>query len=231
MMPARPLINHWKSISLGILILLLLVFYLTDPRLFIDIYDWAVQQNQSYQLIIFLILLQIFLFSFALPGSFVLWLTAPLFHPLIATGILVIGATLGGCGAYGLSRLVGKSWYQSLQTHHVFIKLEQNSDFISIFALRLIPGLPQSLMNYSAGLLHIPLLRYAMASFLGLIPRTILYTVAIHEAVTAGRQGETPAWSSLIILLMLGMFVLLLRIWLLSRERTRQERENSMPVE
>ena len=219
MTPRGYLLLHWKLLASASLLFILVSLYLTNKQTVVQLIDWAQYHADSYWLILALIVLQIILFTLALPGSAVLWATAPIYPPLTATFILVTGATLGGCSAYLFSRFLGKRWYAEMRDNSVFKQLEQNSNFLTILSLRLIPGFPQSLTNYSAGILHIPLLNYALASAVGLLPKTLLYTYTIHEAVNAGRQGEIPNWKDLAILLILAMFILAIRLRLLLKQK------------
>lgn len=56
---------------------------------------WARGYATHWWFAVALVLLQVLLFTFALPGSAVVWLAAPLFAPTAATAIL----TAGGCGS------------------------------------------------------------------------------------------------------------------------------------
>lgn len=60
----------------------------------------AREYTDYWWLVVVLILLQTVLFTFALAGSLIFWVAAPLYPPAMATFILAAGATLGGIGAY-----------------------------------------------------------------------------------------------------------------------------------
>ena len=60
----------------------------------------AREYTHHWWLVVVLILLQTVLFTFALAGSLIFWVAAPLYPPAMATFILAAGATLGGIGAY-----------------------------------------------------------------------------------------------------------------------------------
>jgi uncharacterized membrane protein YdjX (TVP38/TMEM64 family) len=75
----------------------------------------ACEYTQHWWLIVVLILLQALLFSFALAGSLFLWIAAPLYPPAMAAFILAIGGTLGGLGAYLLSRYLTQEWRQKVE--------------------------------------------------------------------------------------------------------------------
>jgi len=66
--------------------------------------------SDQWWLVLVLILLQATMFTFALAGSFFLWIAAPLYPPAMATFILAAGGTLGGISAYFFSKRLTDDW-------------------------------------------------------------------------------------------------------------------------
>ena len=106
--------------------------------------EWFRGFSQTFWLPLVLILLQIILFMFALPGSAVLWIVAPIYEPLSATAILVSGSTLGGLAAYWFAHQARFSSLQTVRRHSLFVFLKKHADFFSLLGLRVFPGFPQS---------------------------------------------------------------------------------------
>ncbi len=167
---------------------------------------------------IILIGLQVILFTFALPGSAVVWVAAPLYPPLAATLILTTGGTLGALSAYWLARHESLQWRKRMEDSRFYQILEQRSDFLSLCALRLIPGFLHSIINYGSGILRLPMMRFLSASIVGLAIKFFLYSNAIHGAVTATELSELVRLKTLgplaILALVTGLAALLRKRWL-----------------
>ena len=132
-------------------------------------------------LVLVLIMLQIILFTFALAGSLVFWITAPLYPPAMATFILALGATLGGIGAYFFSRYLTDEWIKKIEKSHAYKLLHKEDNFFTLFALRVFPGFPQSIVNYSSGVLNVKLSHFIPAAFLGVGIKSYVYSDIIYN--------------------------------------------------
>jgi len=137
-----------------------------------------------------LVLLQVVLFTFALPGSAVLWLVAPLFAPAAATLILTAGGCAGALGAHAFARRLTATTISRLQAGRAFRLLQREGGFLPLCALRLAPGFPHSVLNYAAGTLRLPLLPFVASAAIGFAFKAWLYSRAINAALTAGRPAD-----------------------------------------
>jgi len=142
-----------------------------------------------------LILLPVLLFTFALPGSAVLWLVAPLYPPFEAAAILTAGGVIGALAAYVFARRLTGVSLQGLQESRGYRLLRRESGFLVLCALRLAPGFPHSVINYAAGTLRVRLLPFLAAAAIGFAVKSWLYASVIHGALAAGRPADllTPA--------------------------------------
>lgn len=171
--------------------------------------QWARGYAQYGWLVAVLILLQVVLFMFALPGSSLLWVVGSLYPPAGATLILVSGASLGGLAGYGFARWLTASRLVHLRDNRHILRLQRHSDLLTLFALRLMPGFPHSLINYGAGMLHLPLGRFLLAAVLGIGIKSFLYTSAIHHALEAAAPAELLGRDVVLPLLLLAILTLL----------------------
>lgn len=130
-----------------------------------------------------LIAAQIVTYALALFGSGFLWIAALLYPPPLATLILVAGNTLGGLGAYTIARTLTGPWQSALRRRRLYRLLSRHGDFLTLCSLRLLPGFPQSAINYSSGLLRIPVGQFTASAVLGLTVKTLLYTDLIDRLV------------------------------------------------
>lgn len=142
----------------------------------------ARDHSQSWWLVLLLILAQALLFTFALAGSLFLWIAAPLYPPPLAALILAAGGTLGGLGAYFFSRYLTADWKRRIEASYGYRLLHSRGDFFSLFAMRIFPGFPHALVNYSAGILRARIDRFVIAAMLGIFIKSFIYARAIYPA-------------------------------------------------
>lgn len=146
--------------------------------------------TDQWWLIVVLILLQAVLFTFALAGSLFLWVAAPLYPPVMATFILAAGGTLGGIGAYWFSKSLTDEWVKRIENSHAYKLLHKQDNFFVLFALRIFPAFPHSLVNYSSGILKVKLSHFIAAAFLGIGIKSYVYADVIYSATTSASLDE-----------------------------------------
>jgi uncharacterized membrane protein YdjX (TVP38/TMEM64 family) len=163
-------------ITLG---LILEIAGLLDARQLLTI---AREYTQHWWLIPVLILAQVVLFTFALAGSIFLWIAAPLYPPAMATFILAAGGTLGGLGAYLFSNYLTEEWKAKIENSRSYKLLRAQDNFLSLFAMRVFPAFPHSLVNYSSGILKVKLSHFVLAAVLGIGIKSYIYARVIYHA-------------------------------------------------
>ncbi|MCK5002565.1 MAG: VTT domain-containing protein [Gammaproteobacteria bacterium] len=167
---------------------ILLEFYgLLDAEKMLNI---ARGYADQWWLAVVLILLQAVLFTFALAGSFFLWIAAPLYPPAMATFILAAGGTLGGIGAYWFSQRLTDEWIEKIENSHAYKLLHKQDNFFALFALRVFPAFPHSLVNYSSGMLKVKLSHFIAAAMLGIGIKSYIYADVIYNATTSASLDE-----------------------------------------
>ena len=175
-----------KEISIVVLLvtvgILLEVAGLLDAEKMLNI---ARGYADNWWLILVLILLQVIMFTFALAGSFFLWIVAPLYPPAMATFILAAGATLGGVTAYLFSKRLTDDWIVRIENSHAYKLLHKQDNFFVLFALRVFPAFPHSLINYSSGILKVKLSHFIPAAILGISIKSYIYAEVIYNATTS----------------------------------------------
>jgi uncharacterized membrane protein YdjX (TVP38/TMEM64 family) len=145
--------------------------------------EWARGYPAGWELAVAIIVLQVGLFTFALPGSSLVWVAAVLYPPPLATLILTSGGTGGALFAYLFSHRLTRVTAEQAQDGRLYRLLKAQSDFLTLIALRVLPGMPHSLINYAAGTLRLPLPRFLVTTALGLGLKAFLYSSAIDEIV------------------------------------------------
>lgn len=151
-----------------------------------QIIEFSQQYANTWWLWLVLIVLQVVLFTFALAGSLFLWVTATLYPPTESAMILALGATLGGLSAYFFSKNLASDWIEKIEGSKVYRLLQENDNFYTLFALRIMPAFPHALINYSSGILKVKLKYFLPASFIGVAIKSYLFSSIIHQAVISG---------------------------------------------
>lgn len=168
--------------------------------------QWARGHAQHWWLAAALIAAQVVLFMFALPGSTVLWLVAPLYPPAVAAAILAAGGSLGGLAGYFFARRMTARQMALLRRKRLFLLLEKHADFPALLALRLLPAFPHSVINYGAGVLRLPVAAFLAAAALGLGVKSFLYASVIYPVAQA-EFSEFALMDTVLALLGLALLV------------------------
>ena len=155
------------------------------------------------------VLLYIVATVFFLPGA-ILTLGAGLVFGVIKGAILVsIAATLGATAAFLVSRYLARDW--------VAKKIEGNVRFKAIDGAvaregwkivgltRLSPAFPFNLLNYAFGLTRVSLRDYFFASWIGMMPGTLMYVYlgslagGLAAVGNGGHTRTTAEWTLYVV--------------------------------
>lgn len=212
----------WPLIALAALVALgiaLEVLGLIDWRAALE---WARGYPAGWGLAAALILLQIAMFTFALPGSTIVWVAAVLYPAPMATLILTAGGTAGALAAYVFARRLGRVSTVQAREQRLYRVLEAQGDFLTLCALRVLPGVPHSLINYTAALLRLGLPRFLTATALGFAVKSFLYSTAIGQVVESATYSDIIRTETLGPLAAIALILLFGRVvrgrWLRSRD-------------
>jgi uncharacterized membrane protein YdjX (TVP38/TMEM64 family) len=116
------------------------------------------------------------------------------------------GSTLGATVAFLVGRSVARDWIERKVTAHPrFRALDAavaEQGFKIVLLTRLSPAFPFNLLNYAFGLTRVSLRDYILASWIGMLPGTILYaylgsTAGALADIVAGRIEKSPAQQAL----------------------------------
>lgn len=130
------------------------------------------------------------------PGSILTLGAGALFGVWWGSVYVSIGATLGATAAFLTGRYLARDWVGKKISHNPrFSAVDRavaQEGWKIVLLTRLSPVFPFALLNYGFGLTRVPLVHYVLASWVGMIPGTIMY-VYIGSLVQAGTRETTAA--------------------------------------
>jgi len=206
------MINKLQLKKMSVLILLVVIGFALQFGGFLDaekILLVAREYVDNWWLIVILLLLQLVLFTFALAGSLVFWVVAPLYPPVTAALIVAAGATLGGLGAYLFSRYITEDWIKKIEKSPTYKLLHREDNFFSLFALRIFPGVPHWLINYSSGILKVKISHFIAAAFLGIGIKSYVYADIIYNLTSKASFKDILNVSTILPLVLLSLMTFL----------------------
>lgn len=137
-----------------------------------------------------------------LPGWILTLGAGAVFGVLKGAVLVSISATLGATAAFLVGRYVARSWVASRTAGDPrFRALDEavgREGWKIVGLMRLSPAIPFNLLNYGFGVTRISLRDYVLASWIGMMPGTLMYVYLGSIAgdlasLGAGRQGRTAA--------------------------------------
>jgi uncharacterized membrane protein YdjX (TVP38/TMEM64 family) len=118
---------------------------------------------------------------------------------VVGTITVSLASTVGASAAFLLGRTLARPWIQEkIDRHPKFRAIDEairRQGFKIVFLIRLSPLFPFEYLNYALGLTRISFREYVLASWIGMLPGTVMYvylgsTVKSLADFTAGRaQG------------------------------------------
>jgi uncharacterized membrane protein YdjX (TVP38/TMEM64 family) len=150
--------------------------------------------------------------AFSLPGAAILSLAAgAVFGVLQGTLFVVTGATIGATLAFLVSRTLLRDWVVRKfgpRMEGIDRGLRENGLSYLLF-LRLVPAFPFFLVNLACGITGIPLRTYALGTFFGIMPGSLVFVNAGASLAAIERVGQVASPRVLGSFALLGLFALL----------------------
>ncbi len=114
-----------------------------------------------------------------IPGSALTLGAGAIFGVIKGTVLVSIGSTLGATAAFLVGRYVARDWMaRKISKNAKFVAIDQavgNEGWKIVGLTRLSPVFPFSLLNYAYGLTKVSLRDYVVASWIGMMPGTVMY--------------------------------------------------------
>lgn len=156
--------------------------------------DWyarlqkGVEENFLEAALLYIALTAVASVLLAVPGVTFAIIAGAVFGPWWGTLFCVIGATLGAIASFlagrfflreGLRDKIAANRY----VDRLLFNTETKNEMLVLMVTRLVPLFPYNLQNFAYGITDISLSKYALGSFLFMIPGTAMYTIGT-SAVT-----------------------------------------------
>lgn len=153
------------------------------------------------------------------PGSILGLGAGFLFGVFIGTVAVSIGSVLGASAAFVLGRTLARRWVDKrIGKYPRFSAIDHaigKEGLKVVFLLRLSPLFPFNLLNYALGLTKISFYHYVLASWVGMLPGTIMFVylgsaLKSFTELSSGVSGETGAQKGFFIAGLIATLVVVL---------------------
>jgi uncharacterized membrane protein YdjX (TVP38/TMEM64 family) len=161
----------------------------------------------------------------AVPLAVIIIASGIAFGPWWGVGVVMLGATIGGCLSYSIGRGLGHQALCRLagdRVNRLSAALGANG-LISVIVIRMLPIAPFAIVNMVAGATHIQFRDFVVGTLIGMLPG-VLVMIFFVDQIVAAISGEDGGW-----LLQLGGILMFVAIGLLigrrffNRESTAME--------
>jgi len=139
--------------------------------------------------------------------------------------LVSIGSVIGACCSFLLGRYFARDWVaDKISGNAKFSALDnavRDKGFVIVLLTRLSPVFPFSLLNYGLGITAVRFPNYALASWIGMMPGTLLYVYlgSAAQNLTEVFSGEAASGSNW--LLYVGLAATLVLTVLITRFATQ----------
>ena len=195
-----------KALALAIAVLIALIFILPVQTWIVDALKWT--QGLGALGPFFVIAFYIVACVLFLPGSVLTLGAGFIFKLFVGTITVSIGSTLGACAAFLIGRTFGRKWIaKKIEGNEKFTAIDNavgKQGFKVVLLTRLSPVFPFNLLNYAFGLTKVDFKKYALASWIGMLPGTVMcvylgaglrsLTDVATGKIETGKTGQLFFW-------------------------------------
>lgn len=133
---------------------------------------------------------------FFVPGSILTLGAGAIFGPVIGSILVSIASTLGATAAFLAGRYLARDWVaRRIARHETFKAIDRavaDEGWKIVGLTRLSPVFPFNLLNYAFGLTQVSLRDYILASWIGMMPGTVMYVyIGSLAGAAAGVHDRT----------------------------------------
>ena len=195
---AKPRSGIWKAIVLVAIVVALVaaVSFLPVKEWLKSLVEWA--EGLGFWGPVLVVMFYILACVLLLPGSVLTIAAGAGFGLVVGTISVSIGSTLGACAAFVVGRFIARGWVaRKISANPKFAAIDEavgRQGFRIVLLTRLTPAFPFNFQNYAYGLTTVPLWKYALASWIGMFPGTLLFVYAGSLANAAAGEADVVRW-------------------------------------
>lgn len=197
-----------KGVSLLLILVCGVILQYAGILDFSGMHIWIEVHAQHWWAAVLFLLLMVGMYALALPASPLMLLAGVMYRPLPATGAIVLGGTIGSIAAYYIAGRLSVDMTKRYVESRRFKIIQRNAGFPMLSALRLFPGFPHSVINYSAGILKIDEKVFILSAIVGFVVKGFVYSSAVYHSthVDAAADGITlrTLWPLFLLSLLLA---------------------------
>lgn len=160
------------------LVLFIGAWLLIDVPPLATLRQWAEDTGPWFPAIFWL--LYVLITQFPIPRTIMTISAGVLFGTVEGIVIALTATTVSAVISLVLVRSLLRDWIEPRLTHPSLAAMNQRLEergWLAVVSLRLIAGVPFSIMNYAAALTRVPVLPFAVATLIGSIPGTVLVAI------------------------------------------------------
>jgi uncharacterized membrane protein YdjX (TVP38/TMEM64 family) len=147
---------------------------------------------------------------FALPASVFGLAAGFIWGWVLGSVYSIAGGMLGAIASFFVGRFIGEGLLEKFgRMGRAVAKQVDHAGFRSMLVLRFIPGIPFAVLNYGAGVAGVRFRDYAAATFIGIIPSTLVFSYCA-DALFNGSMTEGDAFKRLAVVCALMLAIVLL---------------------
>ncbi len=216
-------LNRIIGFAVVLALLAIAAFALPISEWLTALIEW-IGANKGISWLVF-IFVYIFATVLLLPGSLLTLSAGFLFGLPLGFVLVSAGSVIGACCAFLLGRYFARDWVaQKIAGNAKFNALDnavRDKGFVIVLLTRLSPVFPFNLLNYALGITGVKFRSYALASWLGMIPGTVLFVYLGSAAQNLAEIFSGEAASGNNWLLYVGLVATLILTVLITRFATQ----------
>lgn len=214
-------IRFYRRLLLALLLLGIVAVYLSRGQFDVAALEHWVAGHPLSAPILFVIL-YVVLATLLFPSTLISVTGGVLFGPVWGTLYIQLSAILSAALAFLIARNLMAEWVE-MRIGKELRKLKEGVEkegWRFVLLLRIVPGLPFTILNYALGLTKIRLLHFLSVTFVCILPRVIFYAYAGDT----GKRAVAGEDISIENLIMLGLFTTLIALLYLLKRLKQQSR-------
>ncbi len=232
--PAQPLSTDGRRgkriisavLNFKVLLLIAVIVVVIAGTRLLPVKDWLIRALEwtdglGFWGPVFVVVFYVVACVFILPGSILTLGAGFLFKVPLGAVTASIASTLGACAAFWVGRTVARNWIAGkVAKNEKFAAIDEavaRQGFKIVLLIRLSPIFPFNVLNYAFGLTNISFWSYALGSWIGMIPGTLMYVYfgaglrSLADVATGnvekGIAGKLFFWIGLAVTIAVTVFV------------------------